>query len=317
MPRRHDMLQTAFTELMGCAVPIQLAGMGGVGSVELAVAVTRAGGFGMIPGSYPPEALDRLHEETGGTYGVNFLMPFIDRAAVEVAAGKAKLVEFFYGDPDRSLVDLVHGAGALACWQVGSRDEALTAVAAGCDMIVVQGREAGGHVRGNLGLLTLLSQVLDVIDIPVLAAGGIGTARGMAAALAAGAAAVRVGTRFVAAQESAAHPRYVDALIASSAEDTVLTETFSTDWPDAPHRVLRSSVAAATANQQEPVGHSESGWEVPRLHPTPPNRETTGRIEAMALYAGESVGGVKAVQSAAEIVREFADGAELLLRRWC
>lgn len=310
------MLRTAFTELTGCAVPVQLAGMGSVGSVELAVAVTRAGGFGMVPGSHPPEALDRLHAQTGGRFGVNFLVPFVDPAAVEVAAGKAMLVEFFYGAPDRSLVDVVHRGGALACWQVGSREEALAAVAAGCDVIVVQGREAGGHVRGNLGLLTLLSRVLDETAVPVLAAGGIGTARSMAAALAAGAAGVRVGTRFVAAQESGAHPRYVEALIAASAEDTVLTDTFSTDWPDAPHRVLRSSVEAATANQEEPVGHSESGWGVPRLHPTPPNRETTGRIEAMALYAGESVDGVNAVQPAAEIVHELADGAEQLLRRW-
>lgn len=271
----------------------------------------------MVPGAHPPEALDRLHEQTGGTFGVNFLMPFIDRGAVEVAASKAKLVEFFYGEPDRTLIELVHEGGALVCWQVGSREEAQEAVAAGCDLIVAQGREAGGHVRGSLALLTLLSQVLDVVGVPVLAAGGIGTARAMAAALAAGAAGVRVGTRFVAAQESRAHPEYVEALIASSAEDTVLTLTFSTDWPDAPHRVLRSSVEAATANQQEPVGYSENGWGVPRLHPTPPNRETTGRIEAMALYAGESVDGVNDVQPAAQIVRELAEGAEELLRRWC
>lgn len=143
------MLRTAFTELTGCTVPVQLAAMGSIGSVELAVAVTRAGGFGMVPGSHPPEALDRLHEQTGGMYGVNFLMPFVDRAAVEAAAGQAKLVEFFYGDPDRSLVDLVHTGRALACWQVGSREEALAAGAAGCDLIVLQGREAGGHVRSN------------------------------------------------------------------------------------------------------------------------------------------------------------------------
>lgn len=179
------MLKTTFTELVGCQVPIQLAAMGGAGSEELAVAVTQAGGFGMVPGSHPPEALGRLYEQTGGTFGVNFLMPFVDRAAVEAAAGKAKLIEFFYGDPDRTLVALVHRCGAVACWQVGSREEALAAVAAGCDVIVVQGREAGGHVRGNLGLLTLLSQVLDVTAVPVLGAGGIGSARAMAAALAA------------------------------------------------------------------------------------------------------------------------------------
>jgi nitronate monooxygenase len=310
------MLRTAFTDLVGCEIPIQLAAMGGVGSVELAVAVSRAGGFGMVTGPHSPEALDELREKTGGTFGVNFLMPFVDRAAVDTAAAKAKLVEFFYGDPDRSLVEAVHRGGALASWQVGSREEALEAIAVGCDLIVAQGREAGGHVRGNLGLLTVLSQVVEAVEVPVLAAGGIGTARAMAAALAAGAAGVRVGTRFIAAHESSAHPVYVQALVAASAADTVLTETFSTDWPNAPHRVLRSSVEAANANQQEPVGWSGSGWGIPRLHPTPPDRETTGHIEAMALYAGESVDGVKSVQSAEDIVRELATGAEQLLRRW-
>lgn len=310
------MLRTAFTELVGCTIPIQLAAMGSVGSVELAVAVSRAGGLGMVPGSHPPEALDRLLARTGGVFGVNFLMPFLDRAAVDVAAGKAKVVEFFYGDPDPSLVEAVHAGGALASWQVGSRQEALAAVAAGCDLIVAQGREAGGHVRGHLGLLTVLTQVLDAIDVPVLAAGGIGTARAMAAALAAGAAGVRVGTRFVAAQESGAHPLYIEALIKATASDTVLTEAFSTGWPHAPHRVLRSSLEAATANHEEPVGHAESGWEVPRWHSTPPNRATTGQIEAMALYAGESVDAVQSVQPAAEIVRELSEGAEQFLRRW-
>jgi NAD(P)H-dependent flavin oxidoreductase YrpB (nitropropane dioxygenase family) len=200
---------------------------------------------------------------------------------------------------------------------VGSKQEALDAVAAGCDLIVAQGREAGGHVRGTLGMLTLLSQVLEDVEIPVLAAGGIGTARAMAAALAAGAAGVRVGTRFVAAQESAAHPAYIEALIAATADETVVTEAFSAAWPHAPHRVLRSSIEAATTNQTEPVGYADDGWAIPRLHQTPPQRGTTGQIEAMALYAGESVDGVRSVQPAAHIVRELVEGAEQLLRRWC
>src|SRR5205823_10515392 len=135
----------------------------------------------------------------------------------------------------------VHGGGALVSWQVGSRDEAKAAERVGCDLIVAQGTEAGGHVRGKIGLLALLGQVLDSVRVPVVAAGGIGTGRAMAAVLATGASAVRVGTRFAAAAESEAHPRYVQRLIAAEAKDTVLTEAFSTGW-NAPHRVLRSSV---------------------------------------------------------------------------
>lgn len=152
----------------------------------------------------------------------------------EVAASRAQVVEIFYGDPDAVLVRTVHDSGALASWQVSSAAEAWAAVEAGCDFVVAQGTEAGGHVRGRLGLLALLPEVLGAVEVPVLAAGGVGTARGVAAALAAGADGVRVGTRFVAATESGAHPEYVAALLEASSEDTVLTETFWVQWSGAP-----------------------------------------------------------------------------------
>ena len=154
-------------------------------------------------------------------------MPFLDDAVVEAAAPQVRVVEFFYGDPEVRLVERVHSAGALADWQVGSVDEAKAAEQAGCDFIVAQGIEAGGHIRGTIGLLALLDEVLDQVEIPVLGAGGIGGARTMAAVLAAGAAGVRVGTRFVATTESAAHRDYIDALVGACAADTVYTTAFS------------------------------------------------------------------------------------------
>jgi NAD(P)H-dependent flavin oxidoreductase YrpB (nitropropane dioxygenase family) len=271
---------------------------------------------------------DQLRRETAGVCGANFItapetgVP-ITQESIEAAAARAKVVEFFYGDPDRSLVDLVHGHGALAAWQVGSCAEAVAATEAGCDFIVAQGIEAGGHVRGRIGLLALLSEVLDAVPVPVLAAGGIGTGRAMAAALAAGADGVRVGTRFLAAEEEGAHPTYVNALIAATAEDTVYTEAFSGMWPNAPHRVLRSALEAAKAAQSEIIGewvneHTGERYPVHRFDavaPLPPFI-VTGAIEAMCLYAGESVDGVKKLQPATEIVQELAGEAEQLLRRW-
>lgn len=320
------MLTTQFTALVGCTVPIQMAGMGGLRNPALVTAVSKAGGLGMLGAAGLDAAtlaavLDRLAGVTERPVGVNFLMPFLDRDAVLVAAGRARLVEFFYADPDRELVDLVHAGGALAGWQVGSRREAIAAAEAGCDLIIAQGIEAGGHVRGRIGLLALLGEVLDSVAVPVVAAGGIGTGRAMAAALAAGAAGVRVGTRFVAAQEAETHPAYVAALVAAEAEDTVYTEAFSVGWPDAPHRVLRSCVAAAEAFPDEVVGETapnETGERTPvaRFASGHPMAGTRGAVEAMSLWAGESVGGVKAVQPAAAIVRELADDAERLLRRW-
>jgi len=162
--------------------------------------------------------------------------------------------------------------------------------------------------------MTLLGEVISAVDVPVLAAGGIGTGRAMATALAAGADGVRVGTRFVAAAEAAVHPEYVAALIAAKAQDTAYTEAFSVGWPDAPHRVLRSSITAAEAFQGDAVGETTrldgTRVSISRFQTCVPDKTTTGAIAAMPLWAGESVGAVKRVQPAAEIVRELVEEAE-------
>jgi NAD(P)H-dependent flavin oxidoreductase YrpB (nitropropane dioxygenase family) len=307
-------MRTAFTDLVGCTVPIQLASMPGTATPALAAAVADAGGLGMIGAPMlPPELLAQtltaLRADTRGVFGVNFLMPFLaERAVVAVAAAGARVVEFFYGDPDASLVEIVHAGGALASWQVGSQREAIAAAAAGCDMIVAQGCEAGGHVRGTVGLLPLLAQVVDAVTVPVIAAGGIATAHGVAAVLAAGAAAVRVGTRFATALESGAHPDYVARLLAAASEDTVLTEAFSEMWPNAPHRVLRSCIEAAEQLKEPLVGEIDWAGEtmpIPRFGVFSPTVDTRGHIECMALYAGQSVGAVTRREPAAEIVRDL------------
>jgi len=312
------MIETRFTQLVGATAPIQVASMPGVTTVELVAAVANAGAVGMLgTAMYSPEFLDaqlkRIAKATSGVFGVNFLMPFLDPACVAVAARRARIVEFFYGDPQRALVDEAHALGALVSWQVGSLDEAIAAEAAGCDFVIAQGTEAGGHVRGQTSLLPLLSSVLDTLRIPVLAAGGIATARDLAAVLASGAAGARIGTRFVASAESDAHPEYVKALLAANAADTCLTETFSEVWPDAPHRVLRSAVAAVRAETNAIVGETEHGGAripIPRFSPFVPNKSTTGNVAAMALYAGESVTHVRSVQPAAAIIAELVAGAE-------
>lgn len=316
------MLETPFTKLVGIAAPVQLAAMPGVVTPELAAAVSNAGGLGMIgtPLIPPPlltGMLDRLDGLTKRPYGVNFLMPFLDRGCLAIAASRARVVEFFYGDPDPELVAAARDGGAIAGWQVGSRDEGMQAVDAGCDYLVAQGTAAGGHVRGKIGLLPLLSQLLGAVQVPVVAAGGIANARDLAAVLAAGAAGARVGTRFVASKESGAHPRYVEAILEAGAEDTVLTDAFSVMWPDAPHRVLRSSLEAARAFRGEVTGETEfagRSMPIPKLAVMAPTKETTGAIEAMALYAGESAGSVTHVEPAAEIVRDLVEGAARLLR---
>jgi len=315
-------IRTAFTDLVGCTIPIQLAGMPGIATPELVAAVAGTGAVAMLPATgMTPASLEQSLAELGrkrlrGVIGTNFLMPFLDRDCVAVAAGNAKIVEFFFGDPDADLVRQAAEHGAIVGWQVGSVAEAQAAERAGCAFVIAQGTEAGGHVRGRDSILAVLPDVLEAVRIPVVAAGGIGSARDLAAVLAFGAGAARLGTRFVAAAESGAHPTYVRALIAARAEDTCLTGAFSVLWPDAPHRVLRSALLAAERCRQDPLGETRHGGQtvpVPRLSVYAPTKETTGNIEAMALYAGESVVDVRGIEPAASIVRSLIDEAESLL----
>lgn len=326
------MLATRFTELIGCTVPIQQAAMGGIATPELAAAVSNAGGLGMLGTSrngITPESLSRLIDETRSRtsvdqpFGVNFIaspaqLEVLDLACLDIAARETRIVEFFFGEPSRELVTRVHAGGALVSWQVGSCLEAMAARDAGCDLIVVQGVEAGGFIRGTVGLHALLGEVLAEVDVPVLAAGGIGTGRAMAAALVAGADGVRVGTRFAATEESGAHPQYVQALIGSRPEDTVVADVFASTLLTGRHRVLRSCVEAAEAFDGDLVGEigSLDGTRVPvpRLRGLAVDRTATGAIEAMSLFAGESVGAVRDVQFARDIIRELTVEAEHLVR---
>jgi NAD(P)H-dependent flavin oxidoreductase YrpB (nitropropane dioxygenase family) len=284
---------------------------GVVRDAELPAAVAAAGGHGMFPAlflsaPYLERVLDELNARTRA-YGVNFVGLMLDRDCLELAAHKAPMVDVFFGDPDAELIETIHAGGALASWQVASREQAKAAEAAGCDLVVAQGVEAGGHPRGELGLLPLLDTVLDAVQLPVVAAGGIGGPR---AALAAGASAVRVGTRFIAAAESAAHPVYKEALVRATAHDAVLTRAFSVGDPvETTQRVLASCLTAAEALPEQTAGEVVLGGmrlPVPRFGSVPPTAGSTGALEAMSLYAGQSVGGVRAVAPAAEIVAELA-----------
>ncbi len=274
---------TGFTGLVGCELPLQLAAMGVVGTTELAAAVVEAGGCGMVPGGTEPAE---------GACGVNFLMPF-EPSPEEVAeaAAKCRLVEFFYGDPRAELVDAVHRGGALAGWQVGSVGEAAGAEQSGCDYVVAQGIEAGGHVRATQPLEEVLESVLAAVKIPVLAAGGVATADRFAELMGAGADGVRVGTRFIVCPESAAHPDYVERLLQADGDDTEITEWFGEGWENAPHRVLRDGLREA----------AKSGWR----SPVPPYRGVDRPTSDMAMYAGAGVGSIESVESAADTVADL------------
>ena len=279
-------MRTLFTDLVGCRLPFQLAVLGGVGTVALARAVEQAGGLGMVPRRVS------IPQPRTGAIGKGFLMPYLPplEEVIEDVRG-LRVAEFFWGEPQAAIVGAAHSTAALVSWQVGSVEEARAAEATGCDFIVAQGVEAGGHVRGTTPLDELLPQVLGAVSVPVVAAGGIGTAARVAELIAAGADAVRVGSRFLVCPECDTHPAYVQALLSAGAGDTVLTDHFDADgeWPGTV-RVLRSSLESAinTGNRST----------------SPPTRAADAPL-AMACYAGLSVDHIREVKPAFEVVREL------------
>ncbi len=323
--RTSAVLETDFTRLVGCTVPIQVAPMGAISTPALIAAASDAGAFAMVGTAGltvegATSVLDEVADRTSAPVGANMLMPFADAEIVEAIAPRVRVFDFYHGDPDAALVKIVHDADALASWQVGSLDEALAAVDVGCDLLAVRGIEGGGRMHGNQSLLPLLNAVLDAVDVPVLAAGGLATGRDIAAVLAAGAAGARLGTRFVATHESGAHPRYKQAIVDARADETALVTDFSVLWPNGPepHRVLTRSLDAAHASPSDTVGEIVAFGErrpVPRFAMFPPTAEVTGDIDAFAMYAGTSAGSIRSIEPAAELVRRLAHEAELLLSR--
>ncbi len=295
--------------------------MGLVSTSALAVAVADAGGVGSITAlgltaSQLDKILAGMAAQTTGILAANFLTSHIDREAVAAAAARVRIVDFFWADPDPALIELAHRGGALACWQVGSLDEARAAADAGCDVVAVQGIEAGGHIRGQSSLLPLLESVLGQLDLPVLAAGGIGDGRAFAAMLEGGAAGARVGTRFIATNESGAHPAYKQAVVDAIAGSTEITGAFSVcplcaTVPRA--RVLRSCIHALRDLAGDTVGETTAGSQripVPKGHGLPPGAAATGHVGAMAMYAGESAAGVPAVEPVAQVVQSWCAAVE-------
>ena len=280
-------MDTRFTQLVGCRLPFQLAVLGGVGTTELAAAVSAEGGLGMVPYGVESPPTER------GPSGIGFLIPYLPPVEVVAeAAGRVRVVEFFEGASDESLVGAGHSGGALVSWQVGSVDEGRAAEAAGCDLVVAQGIEAGGHVRGNVPLDELLPAMLAAVSVPVVAAGGIGTANRVDALIAAGADAVRVGTRFLACPECNTHPDYVEALLAAGAADTVLSSDFDDGgrWPATVRVLADSRTRAIRAGNRKTM---------------PPTREADDPL-SMACYAGTSVADLTRVQPATQVIRELA-----------
>lgn len=321
-------MKTSFCELLGIDLPIAQAAIGGAAVPELAAAVANAGGLGTVNlTGYDAENARRMIQETRALsskpFSVNFVLSYVGQyeAALEVSLSqKVPVINLFWGDP-APFVEQVHDAGSLLMMQIGSVEEARHAAECGVDIIVAQGWEAGGHVRGEVATLPLVAGVVTAVaPMPVLAGGGISNGQGVAAVLALGAAGAYVGTRFLASEEASVAPEYREQLLNAQAADTVHTILFDGGWEAAPHRALRNStyrewVEAGRPPHGQRPGENEvlathsSGYEVRRYESFTATAEFEGNMEAFSLFAGQGVGLVNQVQPAADIVRELADDA--------
>ncbi len=314
-------------ERLGIEHPIIGAGLGGgLSRARLTAAIAEAGGLGqlgLMPAPMLRAELAAHREQSDGPVAVNLLLPFARRAQWD-AADEADAVVTFWGKPRGP-------RGGVWVHQCGSVDEAKLAANAGADGVIVQGVEAGGHVRGDTPALELIERASHALPAgyPVWLAGGVADRADVEAALAAGAEAVVVGTRFLLSEESDAHPEYKSRLL--DAHDTVLTDLFGAGWP-APHRVVRNAAterwlkdddrgpswvralhrATAPALSRMPVGliQRASRSQRPGMPMLGPSAATVddpdSLLDSGPLYAGECVARIDELLPAGDLVRALA-----------
>jgi NAD(P)H-dependent flavin oxidoreductase YrpB (nitropropane dioxygenase family) len=307
--------------------------MAGAVGPTLAAAVSNAGGLGMLAlWRADIETMRRQIRETRALtprpFAVNLVLEFPQEERLAVCLDEGvRIISFFWRDP-ASLVPRAKAGGALVLHTVGSAIDAKRAVDCGVDIVVAQGWEAGGHVRGMVATMPLIPAVVDAVrPTPVVAAGGIADGRGLAAVLALGAAGAWIGTRFLASHEAAIHRRYQELLLRASETDTIyLDNLFDVRWPNAPHRTLRNETVEAweaagrpasgrRPREGEVIATSRSSGPIVRYQSYTPGPDVEGDIDALSLWAGQSVGLVSKLQPAREIVREIAEEARLILRQ--
>ena len=311
-------MKTRLTELLGIEHPVMLAGMGGVAYSELAAAVSNAGGYGCLGASTMTS--EELADEIANTrrlttrpFGVDLLTAFPDRLVQDVELlieGGASTFVAGLGVP-RHVIDLCHDHGVLVISMCGKVSHAVLARDAGCDVVVAQGTEAGGHT-GTVATMPLVPLIVDAVgdDIPVVAAGGIFDGRGLAAALALGADGVWIGTRFIATPEARGLPFYKERILDSKEDGTVVSRAFTgktmrvlrndtTDRYDADPTLLKKFPDQLFASLADGTFHLGGDMDTSDVDP---RRE--------GYPAGQAVGAIDAVVPAGDIVRAMVAQAE-------
>ncbi len=315
-------MRTRLTEMFGIDYPVMLAGMGGVSYHELVAAVSEAGGIGTLGASTMrehelPEEMRQVRELTKKPFGVDLLTALpnqVDSGIRAVIDGGASIFVAGLGVP-REVIDLLHQNNVLVGSMCGKVKHAVAAVASGCDFVVAQGTEAGGHT-GLVATMALVPQVVDAVGdkVPVVAAGGLFDGRGLAASLALGADGVWIGTRFIATPEARAVNGYKDMLLATGEDGTTISRAYTgktcrvvaNDWT----RHYEKSPTELQAFPQQAVASMQAG--VNHLgYPSGTEVDTSREFYP----AGQGVGSINDVIPAGELVRRIVDEAAAVLAR--
>jgi enoyl-[acyl-carrier protein] reductase II len=299
-------LETRITRLFNIRYPIIQAGMVWTAGHKLAVAVSEAGGLGLIgAGSMKPDLLrDHIRKaktNTSRPFGVNIPLSREDaEELIQATVEEGVKIVFTSSGHPLKFTETLKKAGCTVVHVIAAVKHALKALSAGCDAVVAEGFEAGGHNGiDEITTLTLVPQVRDAVQIPLLAAGGIADGRGMAAALALGADGVQVGTRFAATLEASAHERYKNLVVSATDGDTILTLK-----KVAPVRMIKTPFAL-TAAKAEREGAGKEQLEALIGHHRERLGIFEGNIDEGMFEAGQSAGLVHDILPAGEVVRRM------------
>ncbi|MBO5154743.1 MAG: enoyl-[acyl-carrier-protein] reductase FabK [Eubacterium sp.] len=301
-------------EMLGIRYPIIQGGMAWVATWELASAVSNAGGLGIIgvggaDVNWVAEQIRQMKEHTDKPFGVNLMLmnPQADEIADLLAEEKIPVITTGAGNPSKYM-ESWKAAGAKVIPVIASVALARLMERGGADAVVAEGTESGGHI-GSATTMTLVPQVVDAVNIPVIAAGGIADARGFAAAMMLGASGVQMGTRFVASKESIVHENYKEKLIKAKDIDSEVTGR-STGHPI---RVLRNKMTREYL-RMEKEGASLEELEKMTLGALR-KAVVEGDVMTGSVMAGQIAGLVKSEDTCAEIIEEIMSGAEQLLNK--
>ncbi len=312
------MIKTPLCDMLGVEHPIMLAGMGGVSYAEVVAAVSNAGGFGTLgmagtSAKFIEGQMQRVRELTDKPFGVDLLsaQPETLTAAIDVIiANGAKAFVAGLGVP-YPIVKQLKDAGVLVFAVVGKVDHAIKAEQAGCDGVIAQGTEGGGHT-GAVASVALWPQVVDAVKIPVVAAGGLYDGRGLAAALALGCQGVWMGTRFIASTEAHAGQPYKDAIVNMNEADTTISRGFTGKTLRALKNKTTVQFETETA-KPFPMQAMES-VQLNRLGPIAGIVDNVDP-ETQCLAVGQGGGGVREILNCKEIVDRTLSEAEATLKR--